>query len=63
MPSRSTEEEHSNLYLLFAVVNHQGSLNNGHYTCFIRQQEGQWFNCDDDRITKATIDAVLRSEG
>ena len=28
-------------YSLFAVVNHSGSLHNGHYTCFIRPQQDQ----------------------
>ena len=26
-------------YTLFAVVNHSGTLEVGHYTCFIRQQQ------------------------
>ncbi|XP_027039414.1 ubiquitin carboxyl-terminal hydrolase 22-like [Pocillopora damicornis] len=49
-------------YTLFAVVNHSGTLEVGHYTCFIRQQQ-QWFKCDDAWITKATLDDVLQSEG
>ncbi|XP_015778040.1 PREDICTED: ubiquitin carboxyl-terminal hydrolase 22-like [Acropora digitifera] len=49
-------------YSLFAVVNHSGTLEVGHYTCFIRQQQ-QWFKCDDAWITKATLDDVLQSEG
>ena len=28
-------------YSLFAVVNHSGSLHNGHYTCYIRPQQDQ----------------------
>ena len=28
-------------YSLFAVVNHSGSLHNGHYTCYVRQQQDQ----------------------
>jgi ubiquitin carboxyl-terminal hydrolase 22/27/51 len=30
-----------NRYSLFAVVNHSGSLHNGHYTCYIRPQQDQ----------------------
>ncbi|XP_065899695.1 ubiquitin carboxyl-terminal hydrolase 22-like isoform X2 [Dysidea avara] len=52
-----------NHYLLFAVVNHTGSIIQGHYTCFIRQLEDQWFKCDDAWITKVTRDKVLNSEG
>ncbi|EDO42651.1 predicted protein [Nematostella vectensis] len=52
----------SSKYSLFAVVNHSGTLEVGHYTAFIRQQNN-WFKCDDAWITKATIDDVLQSEG
>uniref|UniRef100_A0A9J7ZBB9 Ubiquitin carboxyl-terminal hydrolase n=1 Tax=Cyprinus carpio carpio TaxID=630221 RepID=A0A9J7ZBB9_CYPCA len=52
-----------NKYSLFAVVNHQGTLESGHYTTFIRQHKDQWFKCDDAIITKASIKDVLDSEG
>jgi ubiquitin carboxyl-terminal hydrolase 22/27/51 len=58
-----TSESSDNRYSLFAVVNHSGSLFNGHYTCFIRQQQDQWYKCDDAWITKATTEEVLSSEG
>lgn len=48
---------------MFAVVNHQGTLESGHYTSFIRQHKDQWFKCDDAIITKASIKDVLDSEG
>ncbi|XP_015300200.3 ubiquitin carboxyl-terminal hydrolase 51 isoform X3 [Macaca fascicularis] len=52
-----------NKYSLFAVINHHGTLESGHYTSFIRQQKDQWFSCDDAIITKATIEDLLYSEG
>ncbi|XP_024120216.1 ubiquitin carboxyl-terminal hydrolase 22 isoform X2 [Oryzias melastigma] len=52
-----------NRYSLFAVVNHQGTLESGHYTTFIRQHKDQWFKCDDAVITKASLKEVLDSEG
>lgn len=45
------------------MVNHQGTLESGHYTTFIRQHKDQWFKCDDAIITKASIKDVLDSEG
>ncbi|XP_065846559.1 ubiquitin carboxyl-terminal hydrolase 22-like [Oscarella lobularis] len=51
-----------NKYCLFAVVNHSGTMETGHYTCYVRQQRDQWFNCDDAWITKVTVSEVLRSE-
>lgn len=52
-----------NRYSLFAVINHEGSLETGHYTAFIRQQRDQWFKCDDHLITRARLKDVLTSEG
>uniref|UniRef100_A0A0K0EBQ3 Ubiquitin carboxyl-terminal hydrolase n=1 Tax=Strongyloides stercoralis TaxID=6248 RepID=A0A0K0EBQ3_STRER len=37
------------LYDLYAVVNHMGSLNSGHYTSYVRSGS-QWFECDDDNV-------------
>lgn len=50
-------------YTLFAVVNHVGTLEAGHYTAYIRQHRDQWFKCDDHLITKTNIKDVLDSEG
>ncbi|GAB1602415.1 ubiquitin carboxyl-terminal hydrolase 22-like [Argonauta hians] len=52
-----------NKYSLFAVVNHSGTIETGHYTCFIRLHKNQWYKCDDHMITKATPQEVLNSEG
>ncbi|XP_044906885.1 ubiquitin carboxyl-terminal hydrolase 51 isoform X2 [Felis catus] len=60
-PTDCTPNE--NKYSLFAVINHHGTLESGHYTSFIRQQKDQWFSCDDAIITKATIEDLLYSEG
>ncbi|RXG62009.1 Ubiquitin carboxyl-terminal hydrolase 22 [Armadillidium vulgare] len=53
----------SNRYSLFAVVNHVGSLDAGHYTAFVRQHRDQWYKCDDHIITRASVQDVLQSEG
>jgi len=51
-----------NKYSLFAVVNHLGSLQSGHYSVFVRQHRDQWFKCNDSTILKATLHEVLQSE-
>ncbi|CAM9188936.1 unnamed protein product, partial [Chrysoparadoxa australica] len=48
-------------YNLFAVVNHTGSLSQGHYTAFVRAME-QWFKCDDTWVTHATEEEVITGE-
>lgn len=36
------------IYDLFAVVTHEGKLDNGHYWADVRDGEG-WWHCDDDK--------------
>jgi ubiquitin carboxyl-terminal hydrolase 22/27/51 len=48
------------IYSLYAVVNHSGNTENGHYTSFVRHGDS-WFKCDDHAITKATVKEVLVS--
>ena len=52
-------------YTLFSVVNHYGTLQNGHYTNYIRSADvdGQWFLCNDETVTMAPLSDVLMSEG
>uniref|UniRef100_A0A0N5AAC7 Ubiquitin carboxyl-terminal hydrolase n=1 Tax=Syphacia muris TaxID=451379 RepID=A0A0N5AAC7_9BILA len=51
------------VYELFAVVNHDGTMESGHYTCYIRHQHNQWFQCDDQIISRAPVEKVLNSQG
>jgi hypothetical protein len=45
------------LYDLFGIAVHHGTMQNGHYTAFIRRQ-ASWFHCDDASVTPATPKAV-----
>lgn len=50
------------LYDLFAVVNHNGRIDSGHYTAMVRKR-GSWFKCDDEKVTKLpTIENTIRSK-
>ncbi|GMS84426.1 hypothetical protein PENTCL1PPCAC_6601 [Pristionchus entomophagus] len=48
-------------YTLFAVVQHEGSLDSGHYTAFVRSYN-TWYLCDDERIRAVPIEKVLAAE-
>lgn len=52
-----------NKFVLFAVINHIGTLDAGHYTSFVRQHRDLWFHCNDHQILPASIQQVLDSEG
>ncbi|KAF7297767.1 Ubiquitin carboxyl-terminal hydrolase [Mycena kentingensis (nom. inval.)] len=47
-------------YDLFAVINHEGQMNNGHYTNYARFED-EWYRFDDDKVTPTTLANVLTS--
>ncbi|KAJ6568652.1 hypothetical protein B0H19DRAFT_1024019 [Mycena capillaripes] len=47
-------------YDLFAVINHEGQINNGHYTNYARFED-EWYRFDDDTVTPASLGSVLAS--
>jgi ubiquitin carboxyl-terminal hydrolase 10 len=50
-------------YQLFASVYHQGiSTIEGHYTCDVRDQDGQWHHISDDIVTRVLESEVLSRE-
>ncbi|KAJ2228733.1 hypothetical protein H4R99_005797 [Coemansia sp. RSA 1722] len=58
---RRTDATHSNpacQYSLFAVIDHIGHLDTGHYTAYARHR-GQWYRFDDAQVTPADIRDVL----
>ena len=50
-------------YDLRGVVVHEGHVNGGHYTAYVRSQNGNWFFCN-DRASPAACDLarVLSAE-
>ncbi|KAL6764576.1 hypothetical protein V8C86DRAFT_3084010 [Haematococcus lacustris] len=47
------------LYQLYAVINHYGSLGGGHYTAFVQEPgSSRWFAYDDSRVTPVSIEEV-----
>jgi hypothetical protein len=52
---RPPSAEH--LYDLFGIALHHGTMQNGHYTAYVRRH-ASWFHCDDASVTPATPKAV-----
>jgi ubiquitin C-terminal hydrolase len=52
------------VYDLFAVCNHEGGLNGGHYYSYVRNgyRNGQWFRFDDSRVVPME-ENLVRSRG
>ncbi|KAI9503863.1 hypothetical protein GGI25_005661 [Coemansia spiralis] len=58
---RRTDATHSNpacQYSLFAVIDHVGQLDTGHYTAFAKHR-GQWYMFDDAKVTRVAVADVL----
>ncbi|CAI5758980.1 unnamed protein product [Candida verbasci] len=48
------------LYELFSVVVHQGSVNTGHYICYVKS-DNRWFKFDDAVISLSSEDEVMNA--
>ena len=49
-------------YSLYAVLLHLGvELNSGHYTCYVKSIDKEWFYFNDNVVRKCRIDEVLQS--
>ena len=52
----------SNVYDLFAVCNHSGTLSRGHYTAFCKNPaDGRWYNYDDSIVQSIPEDQLVTS--
>ncbi|TFY65623.1 hypothetical protein EVG20_g5463 [Dentipellis fragilis] len=45
-------------YDLFALINHEGQIDNGHYTNFARLQD-EWYRFDDEKVIPTTLSTAL----
>ncbi|CAM0956073.1 unnamed protein product [Alopecurus aequalis] len=57
----SPDDKHQN-YDLYGVVEHLGVPSNGHYVCYIRPSQTDWFMFDDSKVMKICMDRALDSE-
>ena len=49
------------VYDLYAVTNHFGSLNGGHYTAFGKNPNGEWYNFNDSQVSESGEKAICSS--
>ncbi|KAI4879367.1 hypothetical protein NFI96_019454, partial [Prochilodus magdalenae] len=53
IPLRLTLKSHE--FELYAVINHKGGINSGHYTAVIKSyKDGNWYLFDDTQVVKIT---------
>uniref|UniRef100_A0ACD5THV6 Uncharacterized protein n=1 Tax=Avena sativa TaxID=4498 RepID=A0ACD5THV6_AVESA len=58
-PFMSSPDDKPQNYDLYGVVEHLGNTYKGHYVCYIRSSETDWFLFDDDKVMKMTEDRLL----
>lgn len=51
----------SYIYDLFGICNHFGSVNNGHYTSFVRNANGKWYHYDDMNVNEVEDNNIISS--
>ncbi|KAG8178699.1 hypothetical protein JTE90_011625 [Oedothorax gibbosus] len=52
-----------NVYELYAVCNHHGSMQGGHYTAYCRNPiNGHWYHFDDNKVQEVSSSEVLSSD-
>ncbi|XP_038068030.1 ubiquitin carboxyl-terminal hydrolase 31-like isoform X2 [Patiria miniata] len=57
---RRTHHVTEHVYDLYAVCNHIGSMQGGHYTAFCRNPaDNQWYNFDDAKVTPLAEDSLV----
>jgi hypothetical protein len=49
------------VYDLYAVTNHFGSLNGGHYTAYGKNINGEWYNFNDSSVSNASRERIQSS--
>ena len=58
----AAEPRPEQLYDLFGVAVHHGTMDKGHYTAYVRSG-AEWFHCDDALITLASQETVRSCNG
>ncbi|XP_019445403.1 PREDICTED: ubiquitin carboxyl-terminal hydrolase 17 [Lupinus angustifolius] len=61
-PYMSGTKDKSPLYSLYAVVVHLDTMAaafSGHYVCYVKNMQGEWFKIDDSRVEPVELSTVL----
>lgn len=65
-PYMDETSDKSPLYSLYAVVVHLDIMNaaySGHYVCYVKNNQGEWFKIDDSSVRFPIISYISISDG
>ena len=55
-----SKNDNKNIYDLFGIINHYGSLGGGHYTAFAKNfQENIWAEFDDSHVSRINKNNIV----
>ena len=49
----------SYIYDLYGVCNHSGGVSGGHYTCYVKNANGKWYEFNDTRVNEIAESSVI----
>jgi len=49
------------VYDLYGVCNHSGGVSGGHYTCFVKNANGKWYQFNDTSVSEVAIEQQIIS--
>ncbi|CAM0956071.1 unnamed protein product [Alopecurus aequalis] len=61
-PFMSSTDTNPQNYDLYGVVEHLGNSSKGHYVCYIRSSQTDWYLFNDDKVLKLSEESVLDSK-
>ena len=53
--------QNSYVYDLYAVCNHSGSVQGGHYTSFVKNANGKWYHFNDTSVSEVGVPSQIIS--
>lgn len=59
---KSGRETEDARYELYGAVQHSGSLNGGHYVCYVMKESGSWYYISDSYFNKVAVSTALNSD-
>ena len=48
-----------NIYDLFAISNHSGQMNGGHYWCYAKNIDDNWYNFNDENVSRIQPSEII----
>ena len=51
--------KNKNIFDLYAISNHLGSLNSGHYYAYCKNDNGKWYNYNDTSVSEISEDEII----